>query len=846
MTAADGALSRAGGRQWQRLADRPIRSKLTLLLTIPLIAILTLALLIGVTGALAAGKAEQARRLVSIGVVGGELTSQLQRERVAAAAVFAQPSRPGVLEAYRRQAEATDAVTAQFVAAQQDLEAPAGLAAPLQRLDTQLTALPLLREQVRSGQDTAGSLTVFRYRALTAELGGYRTALSQLGVDAETANGLRATATVSQAIEALGLMQVAVLPAIRKTPLTAAEQQQILSAQGTFNEALETFRQIAPAGWQALLAGQSSSKTALAGERLQGVAARAQANAPLNLDSSTGNWVTATNARMQQLHAAEHQFDTELLASVTSQRDQQRRNLLWLGVSVIIVLAALGVVGWWVTASITRPLRALQAQASTVANTHLPAVVARLASGAREAMSPAALVAQVMDAPADAATDEVSAVRRAFIEVSATALDLAGQQAAARQIADRLARQEAEGRRIADQAAAQEAQARAVVSEIVTNVARRLQGLVAKLMSLIDALEQNEDDPARLEKIFPVDHQANQSQRYILNLLIIAGQWNPAPAPAPVSLFEVIRGAAGRLQDYRQIEPMVDAGIMIAREAVEELVHLLTELFANAVDFSPRGSAVEVVADVLHGRLRVAIIDKGPGVRAELIPGLLHQMSAPDLDPQAVKQMGLVVVGRLATRLGLGVDIRSGHELGTIVELSVPDRLFTLEEPVWVPHAPATASGPPPPVVPGPVPAQPMPADATQLLPALATTVHYPTGGSAPAGATASPTVETLIFQRVCDESPWFSAGTNATQPLPSFVPTWPNPAAAATTNAAVQAAAEPTAAGRTRSGLPKRVRSAPPPGFADRPLISDKDPKTTSGTLAAFAAATRASRSAS
>jgi len=56
-----------------------------------------------------------------------------------------------------------------FLAGQRGLNAAAGLAAPSQRLNTQLAALPLLREQVHCGQDATDSLLIRRSQALPAQ-----------------------------------------------------------------------------------------------------------------------------------------------------------------------------------------------------------------------------------------------------------------------------------------------------------------------------------------------------------------------------------------------------------------------------------------------------------------------------------------------------------------------------------------------------------------------------------------------------------------------------------------------------------------------------------------------------
>ncbi len=841
MTASDAALPQMGKRRWLRLADRPIRSKLALLLTIPLLAILTLALLIGVTGAFAALKVEQARRLVSIGVVAGELTAQLQQERAAAAAVFAQSSRPGVIEAYRRQAEATDAVAAQFVAAQRDLEAPAGLAAPLQRLDTQLTALPLLREQVRSGQDATGSLTIFRYRALTADLGGYRTALSQLGVDPETANGLRASATVSQAIEALGLLQVAVLPSIGSTPLTAAEQQQIVGANATFNEALETFRQIAPPQWQALLAGQASSKTALAGERLQGVAARAQANAPLDLDSNASNWVAATNARMQQLHDAEHQFDAELLASVTGQRDQQRRNLLWLGIGVVVALAVLGAVGWRVSASITGPLRLLQTGATRMATERLPEMVRRITTGpATWELGPGEPMPTTADPDAAAnllaaiGGGEVGKVAEAFEEVARTAVELAGQ----------------------------EATARATVDDIVQNVARRLLSHIEMLTTQLDELERPEEDSGRLQQLYGLDHRTTLARRTVGNLLVIAGGRAGEDVHEPTALYDVVRAAYGRIDQYTRVENNVGAHIMIQASAVADLLHLLTELFANGTRFSPPHTLVYVQAQVVGDTLHVQVRDDGYGIDPDELEEHRQRLRHFRLDAQTVRHMGLPVVGRIAGRLGITGTLRSTRGEGTRVDLNLPARLFHVAElepapTPAVPRQPLARQRSALALDPGPdqpdgradaVTTAPFAAlvNTAPTVAVMAATQELPYAGRPPASVAperAGVSVPTVIFDQLAEANPWFTGEGHPDQPSPTLGSEWQQGASVMAAHAAD--AGEPDTAPPpqqvTRSGLPKRQpREYEVPRTPVRSVPRQRDSQRSRAQLTAAASAMR------
>lgn len=116
-----------------RLRDRRIRTKLALLLALPVIATLALTGVSAAGAASAASQAGQARQLVALGRTAGQFAAQMQRERVAAALVLARGSRASAVEEYRQQARLTDLVAGEFGAARQGVRAPqilAGTAAP--------------------------------------------------------------------------------------------------------------------------------------------------------------------------------------------------------------------------------------------------------------------------------------------------------------------------------------------------------------------------------------------------------------------------------------------------------------------------------------------------------------------------------------------------------------------------------------------------------------------------------------------------------------------------------------------------------------------------------------------
>ncbi|WP_430785998.1 sensor histidine kinase [Actinoplanes sp. G11-F43] len=663
-----------------RLTDRPIRTKLAFVITPTVVVILALAGVIGHSAAVAASRADQARRLVGDSRTAGELTAALQRERAAAALVFAQASRPDAVTAYQEAGRFTDEVRSRFTGP------PAAT----------LSVLPLLREQVRSGRDVTASLVVFRYRAMITGLIGYRAGMAQLDVSAGTATRLRAVATLSDGVEALGQLQVTVLPALAARRLTAAEQQQTVAASAAHGEAMEAFRRLAPDHWSDRLIAQPATGAVAEAERLQALAANSPPATRLPWAVPSRQWSAAFGARMDRLHTVERALDTELVASVTADRDARHREIVLLALLVLSSLVVLVTVGWWVTRSMTRSLRALTHGAATTATTTLPTVVGRLTAGRPDPAVAAALIEHAGTAVPITGTDEIAEVARAFNHVSRTAVSLAADQA----------------------------ELQTVIATVMEALARQLQRQGHRVMAAIDALEQDEEDPARLRRLFELDQRATGIQRLIANLFVFSGGRAGQPASRPIPLTDVVKAAISRVHNaYDQVDDTyVDRAVLITAEHAEELVHVLTELVDNGIRFSPPGGPVHVAARQVGDRVHVQVSDSGVGIPEDRLPYLLERLSSFSLDVETAQHMGLPVVGRIASRLGLGVSLRSGPG-GTRADVMVPEDLCTVAEALPAPRGAVPAVIPAPrSSVAGVIPA---PRGAVlEALPALRGTGH--------------------------------------------------------------------------------------------------------------------------
>ncbi|MFC0532075.1 sensor histidine kinase [Phytohabitans kaempferiae] len=687
--------------------------------------------MVGLTGLAVAGAAgrsadaDRSHALVGLGGSAARLAGVLQRERVSAALVFAEPGQSSTA-AYTRDAAATDAAVAQFRTERGQTDVPAGLAPLMTRLDGELAGLDALRQQVTTAPDAVLSVVAFSYRAVIADLVAYRQGLGQVGVSAATANGLRAAAALSQAIESLGQVQVAAVRAVDAGRLTPAGQQEIVAANTGLTEALQTFGGLGEPRWQGLVNGRlSAGAEVLRSERLLGVVTRAQPGQRLTLGTSARGFAAAMQVRADALHAAEGEIDRELLAAVAAERDAQRRAAVTTLTVVAGLLLVVVAAGWWVTRSLSGSLRRLQVGARLVAEQRLPQMVDRVSV---ESIDEAAVAKLVTEAaapiPVDG-TDEIGQVAAAFNQVGASAVRLAAEQA----------------------------RLRAVIGAMFLSLSRRLQKRSDRMMASLDGLERGEEDPEQLQKLFELDHTATLLRRLIANLQVLAGGQAGRPREALVALPTVLQAAGQGIDAYTQVHQIgVDDSVHIRGHVVEDLAHLLTELLDNAAQAAPPDRQVLVEARRVGDLLHIQVQDEGAGMTPETLAAVRERLAQPRLlDLQATQKMGLPVVGTIAQRLGIQVEVRSALREGTRVDLTVPAELFEHRPPM-----PEITAPPPPRAVPAAVG---QPSTRPAALPAA----PLPDGPRA-GPADGTPTVPPWIFLQM--------SGSFATDPTASWFET--------------------------------------------------------------------------
>ncbi|WP_432083765.1 sensor histidine kinase [Streptomyces sp. WAC 04229] len=309
--------------------------------------------------------------------------------------------------------------------------------------------------------------------------------------------------------------------------------------------------------------------------------------------------------------------------------------------------------------------------------------------------------------------------------------------------------------------------------EVFVNLARRLQSLVHREISILDELENEIEDPDLLKGLFHVDHLATRIRRHAENLAVLGGAVSRRQWSNPVDMTEVLRSAIAEVEQYSRVRLVPPIDGTLRGHAVADVIHLLAELVENATLFSAPQTQVLMRASLVTSGLAVEVEDRGLGMpTAEQA-----RMNALLADPDQVNvahlladgRIGLFVVSQLAKRHGITVRLQTNIYGGVQAVLVVPQALLGTE-PGRLPGGtarPAEAAAAEP--VPVPPPRQQPPPMAPAEPPAPAAPAAVPvTAVQAPA---APPTPSGTRPTRTAAEGdplPLPVRGTRQNRPTPA------------------------------------------------------------------------------
>ncbi|MGI5243037.1 sensor histidine kinase [Dactylosporangium sp. CA-139066] len=317
------------------------------------------------------------------------------------------------------------------------------------------------------------------------------------------------------------------------------------------------------------------------------------------------------------------------------------RLLLAGGLGLIAVIASI-VISITTARKLLAQLIRLRDAADELAGQRLPAVMAKLSRGETVDVTAEA-------PPLEFGTDEIGQVGRAFNAVQESAV----------------------------RAAVQQAELRQSVRDVFYSLARRTQTLVHRQLRTLDAMERQETDTAALARLFSVDHLATRMRRNAENLIVLAGGKPGRTWRRPVAMVDVVRAALAEIEDYGRVNVHQIPAAGLAGRVVADAVHLLAELIENAASFSPPHTSVDVSGQVVGNGYVVEIVDRGLGMSDAALEQANEQLTnTPEFMLTGKVRLGLYVVGRLADRHGIRVQLRHSPYGGATAIVLFPNTLI--------------------------------------------------------------------------------------------------------------------------------------------------------------------------
>jgi signal transduction histidine kinase len=639
---------RPGKRRRFRLSEWRLPTKLMVVLLVPTLAALAFAGLRVYTQITQANDLDYLLQQVDLHAKVYEAVDQVEKEGQVSA-LFAAANRPPdgpQRTAVETQQRATDNAIEQMRNAANTFyeDSDDSVRAQYERIFYRATNLSVLRPLATSGDSLFDGFSVAQGYTDIAKtlLEVSRLARSDVGGGALTSR-LNALDSISDAKSQFA-EQIAIMGAAAQTGgLRINELQELQSAIARHDAAILTFNTIAtPTELQRLsdtLVGTSVDELK---KNRQLLLVRAGENQ--NIGVPPNNIVNPGVETLGLYRQVEQGELSDLRDQISVLRNDQQQATLRDAAIVLAVLLLAVLLALLVARSLLKPLRVLRSNALDVAYSRLPQTVRRILADP----DPVAASKNAVEPVPVFTREETGQLARSFDAVQEQAVLMATEQALLRDN----------------------------INSIFVNLSRRSQALVERQLSLIDRLEQDEQDPDQLASLFELDHLATRMRRNSESLLVLSGTGLSRQLSRPVPASDVVGAAVSEVEHYARIEVASAPDIAVQGRAVSDLVHVIAELLDNATFFSPADKKVIVrMAMTRKKELAIQITDQGVGMSEEEIAATNARLAdPPDLDVAVTRRMGLYVVARLAKRHNITVRLRDNEDIegGLIARINVP------------------------------------------------------------------------------------------------------------------------------------------------------------------------------
>ncbi|MEV6773993.1 nitrate- and nitrite sensing domain-containing protein [Nocardia sp. NPDC051030] len=622
------------------LRARTIGGQLSRILAFALILVLIL-LVATVDRAFADYRAgDDTRRAVSLALSVQDLTDQLQRELGLSNGLLGGDG--GLQQSLRGQRHTVD-TTLDAVKSAADSDVPGA-----DRVRTALDQLNLLantRTQVDTRRVSRPVVLKF-YNDAVGALNQLTLGL-ELASDADLQRGLQAFYALGAAKEQFDKERGFLNGVFVAGRFSGGEYGQFMEIRSAKQSALQSFSRYSGKARQADLDDAMRGDNAVQADQAESIAL-ASGDGPLVRPVDAANWWTRMTGVIDAQRAVQQAVGKDIQARADELRGVALTKLISFLVGAAIAIIAMIALVFASVRALVRPLAALAGEADDVASRRLPQVIE---SWSHASETPPDAPAAVRT-PAGASA-EIAAVADALDRVQTTAFELASQQALVRRN----------------------------TTESMGNLARRNQNLVRRQLALISEFERKELDPQGLANLFELDHLATRMRRNAESLLVLVGENSPRRLARPIGLIDVIRAGMSEVDDYRRVLLRRVEDVLIVGTAASELSHMLAELIENGLAYSSPDLEVEVYGRRSSRGYLLAVVDQGVGMSTEQLAASNAKLRGEqDFIVASTRYLGHYVVGRLAQRLGITVELDASPVSGIVARLILPAELLATEQ----------------------------------------------------------------------------------------------------------------------------------------------------------------------
>ncbi|MFE7840491.1 nitrate- and nitrite sensing domain-containing protein [Streptomyces sp. NPDC057474] len=239
--------------------------------------------------------------------------------------------------------------------------------------------------------------------------------------------------------------------------------------------------------------------------------------------------------------------------------------------------------------------------------------------------------------------------------------------------------------RAALKAASERAELLSGISGVYVSLARRSQVLLHRQLDLLSVMEQRQQeqqDHVELYDLYRIDYLATRMRRHSESLLILSGIAPGRGWREPIALSDILRAAVAEIEDATRVQIWAAPRVSLNGGSVADVIHLLAELVENAAAFSPPSTKVQLRAALLRDGILIEVEDSGFGMNEEAMAEANRKIQSEKVDLLDAKQIGLIVVNRLADRQGLRVELRQSTNGGVAAAVFIPEHLIRDDMPV--------------------------------------------------------------------------------------------------------------------------------------------------------------------